>query len=108
LCAAVVVEIVALPVVLLPGGTITLLAEAFHPARVQPGLVRGGLPVTRRRRWAALPPVRRPGARAAHPVASAALGPGALAAHCVALIGQVAGIIGIAARPILTGYGDSL
>src|SRR5690348_6609671 len=99
LCAAVVVEIVALPAVLLPGGTITLLAGALigagrpafarrhsggrcdrrrpagichrhggdqlvasqarqtvHPARAQPGLVRGGLPVTRRGRWAALPP----------------------------------------------------
>jgi hypothetical protein len=38
------------------------------------------------------------------PWLAAALGAGALAAHCVALIGNVAGITGIAA----TAYRDSL
>ena len=74
--AAVVAEIVALPAVLLPGGTITLLAGA---------LIGAG----------------RPALAVALPVAAAVIGGDQLAAHSIATIGHVAGIVGIVASGLI-------
>jgi membrane protein DedA with SNARE-associated domain len=141
LCAAVVVEIVTLPAVLLPGGTITLLAGALigagRPAfavalPIAAAVIGGdqlayvtGTAVTswwRHRRgrrsirhgpsqaWfvAAFPSLAGAAGLRYRPFAvralvlripwlAAALGAGALAAHSIALIGHVAGIIGVVA-----------
>jgi membrane-associated protein len=149
LCAAVVVEIVAVPAVLLPGGTMTLLAGALigtgRPALavalpVVAAIVAGdqvayfsGAAVTswwRRRRPAAMKarPARQGRAAAwltaampsfaggggmryrafavrvlvmRVPWLAAALSAGALAAHSLAGIGRVAGIVGIAASAVV-------
>jgi membrane protein DedA with SNARE-associated domain len=149
LCAAVVVEIVAVPAVLLPGGTMTLLAGALigtgRPTLavalpVVAAIVAGdqvayfsGAAVTswwRRRRPAAMKarPTRQGRAAAwltaampsfaggsgmryrafavrvlvmRVPWLAAALSAGALAAHSLAGIGRVAGIVGIAASAVV-------
>jgi membrane protein DedA with SNARE-associated domain len=142
LCAAVIMEIVALPAVLLPGGTITLVAGALIGAGrpgfavalpVAAAVIGGdqlayfsGAAVTnlwRRRRpgrdgqlvrrrhmgaWfaAAMPSLAAPAGLRYRPFAvrafalrvpwlALALGSGALAAHSIARIGHVAGIVGI-------------
>jgi len=141
LCAAVIVEIVALPAVLLPGGTITLLAGALigagRPALVvaaplaaaviggdQLAYVSGAVVTSwwrqrhgtrsvqrgRRQAWfaAAMPSLAAAAGLRYGPFAvralvlripwlTAALMAGALAAHSIAGIGHVAGIIGIVA-----------
>jgi membrane protein DedA with SNARE-associated domain len=147
LCAAVMVEIVVLPAVLLPGGTITLLAGALigagRPAfavaiPVAAAVIGGdqlayvtGTAVTswwRHRRgrrttrhgprqaWfvAGFPSLAGAAGLRYRPFAvralvlripwlAAALGAGALAADSIALIGHVAGIVGIAVSCLVAG-----
>jgi membrane-associated protein len=145
MCAAVVVEIVALPAVLLPGGTITLLAGALigagRPALavalpVAAAVIGGdqlayvtGTAVTSWWRHRRGRPPSRPDPRSAWfaaafpslagaaglryrpfavralvlrvPWLAAALGAGALAAHSIAGIGHVAGIVGLVASGLV-------